>query len=221
LNEELLRAVLATLPDASTVLQPGNAALDPVYGGRVGDRFGAPAWNYYQVLLDANGRKGGTTCGTALAYWMGKSGFPADMVNRKVDDADAPGGGFMPGSQITKEVSGAQKHGYYLKPDAVGTDWQPGDGYHVDHPPKPNSDHVGVVLAVTPNADGTVAIETGDGGQGTGADIKRNLRVLSADGKTITLNGVAARVLGIIRASDAERLGVDVSAWDVHRGHGP
>jgi hypothetical protein len=141
----------------------------------------------------------------ALAFWMGKAGFPADMVNRKVDDADAPGGGFMPGSQITKEVGGAQKHGFYMKPDAVGTDWQPGDAYHVDHPPKANSDHVGVVVAATPNADGSVTIETGDGGQGSGADIKRTLRTLSADGKTLTNNEtrIAARVLGIIRASDA------------------
>ena len=202
MNDQLLQAALATLPDSKTILRPSDAAIDPIYGGGRREAFGAPAWNYYQMLLDANGRKGGTTCGTVLAYWMSLAGWPADMVNRKTDDPVAPGGGFKPGVQITEETEGAKKRGWYLTPDKVGTDWSAGDGYHVDHPPKANSDHVGVVISVSANGDGTFTIETGDGGQEGGASIKRNLRTLSADGKTLTLDGVPARVLGVIRASD-------------------
>jgi len=200
LNDDLLTAATELVPDASTVLRPGDPRIDPVYGGRMGDRFGAPAWGYYQVLLDANGKKGGTTCVITLGYLMGRSGWPADMVNRPADDKfGAPGSGMRPGSM--KVIDAAKVHGFYKLPELVGAAWLPGDAYHIDHPPRPNSDHVGTVASVSdPAADGTRQVETIDGGQGAGADIKRNVRTLSADGKTLALGGDVARVLGVIRA---------------------
>ena len=197
LNDALLSAVLELLPTASTVLRPGDAALDPVYGGRRADAFGAPAWGYYQRKI-ASG-SGGTTCGTVLAYWMGRAGWPLDMIDRAPTDPVAPGASFTPGLSVSKIIDGAKRRGWY---QAGGMSWQPGDAYHVDHPPRVNSDHVGAVVSVSaPRADGTRIIETGDGGQGDGADVKRNLRTLSADGSTLTLDGVPARVLGTLRAT--------------------
>jgi len=198
LNDALLASTLELLPTSSTVLRPGDAVLDGVYGQRKPDAFGAPVWGYYQTILgkndDGTPRKGGTTCGIVLAYEMAKAGWPVEMINRLPTDPVAPGSGFTPGLHISKIVGYAQKKGWYKR--TPGTDLQPGDAYHIDHPEKPNSDHVGVIVGVNGNQ-----IETADGGQETGATVKRNVRTLSADGKTLTLDGRSARVLGVIRAT--------------------
>jgi hypothetical protein len=209
MNEDLLTAGTALVPTGTTlhpVLGTPDPVLDPVYGGRGPDMNGAPSWKYYQMILGRNAdgsvRKGGTTCVITLTYLMGLSGWPKEMINRDPADQWATGSGFTPGSM--KLISVAKKLGYYKDPVTAfsGDGWQAGDGYHIDHPEKPNSDHVGMVSAVSaPAADGTRTVETIDGGQGTGADITRSLRKLSADGKTLTSPlGVSARVLGIIRA---------------------
>jgi hypothetical protein len=208
MNAALLGAGRDLVPDASTVLRPGDARLDPVYGGRVADVAGAPAWRYYDVKL-ADGSSGGTTCGVALAYLLGRAGWPADMVNRAPDDAWAPGGGFVPGLHVSKIVGGARSRGFYLGPQAGP---QVGDAYHVDHPGRPNSDHVGLVKYVgAPLPNGTRAVVTIDGGQETGATVREEERVLSADGRTLTLGGVPARVLGWIRAPQGATSGEAVA----------
>ena len=203
LDAALLREARALVPEGVT-LRPGDTALDPVYGGRIPDAFDSPAWRYYQERVGP-GKSGGTTCGVTLAYLLGKAGWPADMVNRDPSDPYAPGGGFSVGMHIARIVSGAERpdRRWYRAPGASGDALpRPGDAYHVDHPPKLNSDHVGVVESVSaPRADGTRAVTTIDGGQGTGADVKRNERVLSADGRTLTLGMTPARVRGWIRAS--------------------
>jgi hypothetical protein len=197
LDAALLAAGRDLVPAPSTILRPGDPALDVVYGGRLPDVFGAPAWGYYETKL-AGGRSGGTTCGIVLAYLMARAGWPRGMINRLPSDP-APGVGFTPGWHVTRIVEGAKRRGWYLAPPAGP---RVGDAYHVDHPPKPNSDHVGLVESVSPaRADGTRTVTTIDGGQGTGADVQRQTRTLSADGRALTLNGVPARVLGWIRAS--------------------
>ena len=205
LNDDLLAAALAVVPPG-TVLHPvlgtPDPVLDPVYGGRKPDMNGAPAWAYYQMILgknpDGSVRKGGTTCVITLTYFAALAGWPKEMINREPTDQWATGGGFTPGSMKFLDV--AKKRSWYKSGAAIG-DWQATDAYHIDHVGKPNSDHVGLVETVSdPAADGTRQIGTIDGGQGTGADIQRNTRTLSADGKTLTLNSVPARVLGVIRA---------------------
>ena len=198
LNTRLLAETLKLLPSADTVLRPGDAALDPIYGGRRPDAYGEPAWGYYQRVIgtnqDGTPKSGGTTCAITLGYLMSLAGWPADMVNRLPSDPVAPGGGFTAGLPVSKIVSGAKKRGWYLPPT---TPLRPGDAYHVDHW-RPNSDHVGDVVAVNGQT-----VETADGGQGRGADVHRNIRVLTSDGgnRTLTLNGVPARLLGVIRAT--------------------
>ncbi len=203
LSSRLLSATLELLPSSSTVLKPGDPIVDIIYGGRRPDVLGGPTFGYYSTYLredkDGNKVSGGTTCAITLAYLMGKAGWPADMINRLSTDV-VPGGGFVPGAHITRMVTGARarKRGWYIDHP---TELLPGDAYHIDHPEKPNSDHVGEVVGVgEKRADGTRLIETADGGQGhPGYYIHRNTRTLSADGKTLTLNGVPARVLGVIR----------------------
>lgn len=199
LNDRLLAAARELVPPGSPPLTPDapGGPLDAAYGGRLANAYGRPAWSYYQELTGPS-KSGGTTCGVALAYFMSLARWPSQMINRSTTDPVAPGGGFVPGLHISKIVGGAQGRGWYLRP---ATAWQPGDVYHVDHPPKPNSDHVGVVESVIPLPGGTYSVSTIDGGQGPGDYVSRQTRILSADGKTITLNGVQARVLGIIRAS--------------------
>jgi hypothetical protein len=199
MNDRLLAAVLELLPESSTVLHPGDAALDAVYGGKRPDAYGDRAWRYYQRKIGPD-KSGGTTCGTTLAYWMGRAGWPSDMIDRAPDDEfGAPGAKFTPGMSVSYFVAGAKRRGWYVEEAAVGV-LQPGDAYHVDRPPKPNSDHVGVVISVSaPAADGTRTVETGDGGAEDGATVKRNRRTLSADGSTLTLGGAPARLLGVVR----------------------
>jgi hypothetical protein len=205
LNRAALDAARAMLPPGAT-LRPDDAAIDPVYGGRKGELHGAPVWTYYQTVLgeseDGTVRSGGTTCGIALAYVLGQAGWPRDMVNRRVDDPWSPGGGFEAGAHLMRLVGGAKRRGWYLGPGASGA-WRPGDVYHVDHPPKINSDHVGLVERVEALSGGGARVTTIDGGQERGAVIARRVRVLSADGRTLTLDSVPARVLGVIRASPA------------------
>jgi hypothetical protein len=200
LNDALLDANLKFVPDATTVLSPGNPILDVAYGGRLPDMHGGPAWKYYQTYLDDAKKSGGTTCSTWLAYVMALAGWPAEMIDRSTTDP-APGGGFTPGWSMTKIVAGAQRKGWYRKKPAAG-DWQRSDVYHIDHAEKPNSDHVGQVLEVgDPQPDGTRRVVTLDGGQGQpGYHVQWQTRILSADGSTLTLQGVPARVLGLIRA---------------------
>lgn len=210
MNERLLDEATRLVP-GDVVLRPGDAALDPVYGGRVADQYGAPAWAYYSTKIGPD-TSGGTTCSTVLAYLMSRAGWPMDMIDRAPTDPVAPGGGFTPGMSMSKIVYGAKhppkrsgRSVWYLDAPV-----EPllGDAYHVDHPPKANSDHVGVVVRVGDRAaDGTREIVTIDGGAGSGADVQRQTRVLSADGRTLTLilpNGVRvpARMLGVIRAKE-------------------
>jgi hypothetical protein len=206
LNEKLLEATLELLPNATTILKPGDAILDVVYGGRKPDLYGGPVWGYYQTFLgdNPNGskRSGGTTCSTVLAYLMGKTGWPFDMIDRAPTDP-VPGGGFTPGGSLTKIVFGAKKPSRRWYLDKPGANLRPGDAYHIDHEGKANSDHVGVILEVGDALpDGTRRVVTADGGQGhPGYEVHWNTRILSADGSTLTLNGVPARLLGAIRAT--------------------
>jgi len=195
LNAALLAAGHELLPAPSLILRPGAPELDPVYGGRL-PGGGDGKWRYYETGH-------GTTCGVTLAYLMGRAGWPGDLVNRDPDDAyGAPGGGFEIGAHISKIVGGALRRHWYLEP-GPGVVPRPGDAYHVDRPPKVNSDHVGLVESISsPRSDGTRLLVTVDGGQGaTGADVKRSTRTLSADGRTLATNGAPARMLGWIRAS--------------------
>lgn len=191
-NPKILAAALALLPSPSDHLEPPDAGLDPVYGGRRGEMFGAPSWRYYQTRLDASGRSGGSTCGIVVGYLAGLAGWPRELLNRAADDAWAPGERFTPGHPIIALVGGAKAAGLYIP---APVELRPGDVYHVDHPPKPNSDHVGIVMSVDGQTVGTL-----DGGQGSGATIKRNVRQLSPDGRTIALDGLPAHLLGVIRA---------------------
>jgi hypothetical protein len=52
-----------------------------------------------------------------------------------------------------------------------------------------------------PRPDGTREVSTVDGGQGTGTDARWQTRILSADGRTLSLDGVPARLLGVVRAT--------------------
>lgn len=207
LNAALLSVARQLFPTPSTVLRPGDPVLDPIYGGRVADIAGGPSWGYYSVHLPGpNGttHSGGTTCGIVLAYELARAGWPKDMVNRSRLDPVAPGSGFTPGMHISKIVGGAKQRGWYRDP--TSTPPQPGDAYHEDHPPRPNSDHVGGILSVSdPRADGTRQVITFDGGAGTGADAQLHTRTLSADGQSLSLDGVPARVLGWIRADPNTR----------------
>ena len=203
MNDSLLAAALQQISDAETVIQPGSPEFNAVGGGPQFVCCGQPAWPYYQMVVSiAPPRSGGTTCSTFLAYWMSVAGgWPADMIDRKPTDADAPGGGFVPGLSLSKIIAGAKKRGWYHDAQAGDVGLQPGDIYHVDHPAHPNSDHVGIVREVRdPGPDGTREIGTIDGGQGSGADARWQTRILSADGKTIALDGIAARLLGVVRA---------------------
>ena len=231
MNDRLLAAALADLPDASAVVSPGSPTtgdrFDAAAGGRRPDYLGAPAWAYYttfaSVAPDGSKRWGGSTCATFVAYWMAKAaGWPASMVDRSPADAfGAPGSGFQPGMSLAKVVGGAKAAGLYVTADSPGFEFRPGDVYHQDHPPAANSDHVGVVRSVgEPRADGTREVVTVDGGQGAavqlpGADAAANAalsrgasarwqaRVLSADGRTLSLGGVPARLLGVVRGAPA------------------
>jgi hypothetical protein len=207
LNDRLLAATLELLPTATTVLKPGAQILDVVYGGRKPDLYGGPVWGYYQTYLgenpDGSKKSGGTTCSTVLAYLLGKSDWPADMIDRAPTDP-VPGGGFTPGRSLTNIVYGAKKAARKWYLEKPGANLRPGDAYHIDHEGKLNSDHVGVILEVGDALpDGTRRIVTADGGQGhPGYEVHWNARILSADGSTLTLNGVPARLLGAIRAPE-------------------
>ena len=224
MNDRLLAAALNLIPDAGTVIAPGSPAFDAVAGGRRPDYLGAPAWAYYSTFASVdpagNKRWGGSTCSTFLAYWMGMTGWPADLIDRAPSDAfGAPGGGFAPGASLSKIVGGGKRRGWYVAADSHGFQLQPGDIYHVDHVGHPNSDHVGLVRSVgDPRADGTRVAETIDGGQAAavnvpgasaeanaalsrGASARWQSRTLSADGRTLSLGGVPARILGVVRAA--------------------
>jgi hypothetical protein len=205
MNDDLLAVVLQQIPDESTIIQPGSNEFDDVAGGRRGEAFGAPAWAYYSTFAgqnpDGSKRSGGTTCSTFVAYWMSRAGgWPADMIDRAPTDPVAPGGGYTPGSSLSKIIFGAKRRGWYK--NAGSLDLQPGDVYHVVHPQHANSDHIGIVRAVgEAEQDGTREVCTVDGGQGTGADARWQSRILSADGTTLSLDGVPARLLGWVRAT--------------------
>lgn len=230
MNDRLLAAALADLPSPTSVVAPGSTAFDAAAGGRRPDYLGAPAWAYYATFASVdpagNKRWGGSTCATFLAYWMARSnvgadgGWPAAMIDRAPDDAyGAPGSGFQPGASLSKVVGGAKAAGIYVAADSTGFELRPGDAYHQDHPPAANSDHVGVVQSVgPPRGDGTREVQTIDGGQAAkvvvpGADAAANatlsrgasarwqVRVLSADGRTLSLGGVPARLLGVARGA--------------------
>ncbi len=204
LNAALLAVATQLFPNNATVLQPGSPLFDVIHGGRRPDAFGAPSWGYYSIFVgrnaDGSPRSGGTTCGVVLGYELARARWPADMINRLPTDA-APGSGFDIGMHVTKFIAGARERGWY---HGAPFEPQPGDGYHADHPPKPNSDHVGVIVSVSaPRADGTREVVTVDGGQPPGWYAHRNTRILSADGRTLTLSGVPARVVGYIRADSS------------------
>lgn len=226
MNDKLLAAALADLPDASAVVRPGDPDFEAAAGGRRPDYLGAPAWRYYSTFASVdpagNKRWGGSTCSTFLGKWMGQAGWPGDLLDRAADDPVAPGApgtSFQPGASLSREVAGAKRRGWYVPADSEGFDLRPGDAYHVDHEGRPNSDHVGVVKGVgDPRTDGTREVVTIDGGQGAavqlpGADAAANAalsrgasarwqtRTLSADGRTLTLGSAPARVLGVIRAT--------------------
>ena len=202
LGGRVLQVARELWPTPSTVIQQPAPLWDQILGGRVADLYGGPAWAYFATYVgEKDGKKvsGGTTCAILASYVLSRAGAPAAWINRLPTDPVAPGAGFTPGAHFPKMLNGAKAGGFWLdRPPTL----LPGDLYFVDHPPKPNSDHVGLVLERGPlRADGTREITTGDGGQtcASGQCAKIATRILAADGSTLTRDGIAARVLGAIR----------------------
>ncbi len=197
LADSIVAAALADLPDSTSVLgEP-----DPTWDERLGGKKSANQWAYFE-------RGFGTTCGVVAAAWAEIAGWPADLINR-----DPPGGdGFKIGAHISKLHDGARAHGWLHEPShGVLPDLAPGDILGTTHPSvdkdgKPLAgEHVDVVLSVTPQDDGTLAIETADGGQtddkGNQA-AKRRTRTVHANGSVVSPGSGNATVAWWIRAED-------------------
>lgn len=192
-NARLLAAALSSLPSASAVLKPPDTLWDQILGGRLAPFLDGLTWGYFSTWLgtkpDGEKKRGGTTCGIVAAYWAARAGWPVAWINRRKDDAAAPGGGFTPGAHITKLHEGARKAGWLITFDAspasssstrpatsisgVPVELRPGDLYGTEKPEglvfdgqKVDSTHVGVVKSVgTPDAKGNREVVTLDGGQ--------------------------------------------------------
>lgn len=179
--DTLVAVALESLPDSTTVLGEPSPEWDALLGGKKN----ASQWAYYD-------RGFGTTCGVVAAAWAEKAGWPADLINR-----DPPGGsGFKIGAHISRLHDGARAHGWLREPKhGELPDLQPGDILGTVHPSVDKDgnplagEHVDVVLSVEPQDDGSLHIETADGGQedahGNQA-AKRRQRSVRVDGSVVT-----------------------------------
>jgi hypothetical protein len=167
LRNKFLNVVLKDLPTSSSIINQSSPRFDELMGGKK-----APGmWERFQTNY-------GTTCAVTVVGWLLDSNAPSDMLN-----AAPPGGaGFTPGAHFTKLNAGAKSRGWWKTPvKGQLPDFRPGDIYEINHG-NGNNSHVGVVLSVTPSADGqSIAVETADGGQGstTAQEISRQVRTFS------------------------------------------
>jgi len=176
LRASLLNVVLSDLPNSNSAIDRSSPRFDELQGGKIGPG----RWRRYEDPNDNH--QYGTSCATTLVGWLLEIGAPSDMLN-----ADAPGGsGFKIGDHFPRLINGAKTHGWWRAPNTVSA-IRPGDIFFLNH--GPGTDHVGMVVSVTPNSDGSsFTVETADGGQnskGTGglADIKRQVRTFTSDGR--------------------------------------
>lgn len=171
LRSDLLNVILQDLPTSASTIDRSSARFDQLMGGKLATGM----WGRYQTNF-------GTSCAVTVTGWMLDAHAPPDMLN-----APAPGGGgFVPGAHFTRLMDGAKRRGWWRTPSPGQTpDVRPGDIYMSQH--GPNTEHMGVVVAVTPNADGSLTVETADGGQVSsaalsGPDIKRQFRTFTKGG---------------------------------------
>lgn len=197
LADAIVAAALADLPDSTTVLGEPDPRWDELLGGKKS----ANQWAYFE-------RGYGTTCGVVAAAWAEEAGWPADLINR-----DAPGGsGFKIGAHISKLHDGARARGWLHVPNKGElADLAPGDILGTEHDVvdkdgnHTRGEHVDVVLSVTPQDDGTLAIETADGGQTDSQGrqaAKRRQRVVHANGTVVSPGSGNATVAWWIRSED-------------------
>lgn len=198
LGDAIVNAALADLPDSTTVLGEPDPRWDELLGGKLN----ANQWRYYD-------RGYGTTCGVVAAAWAAQAGWPADLVNR-----DPPeGSGFKIGAHISRLHDGARAHGWLHVPNRGDLpDLVPGDVLGTEHDVfdkdgnKTRGEHVDVVLSATPQDDGTLAIETADGGQEDAQGrqaAKRRQRVIHTDGTVVSPGSGNATVAWWIHPEDA------------------
>ena len=175
LRSDLLKIVLTDLPSSDSVIAYASPRFDELMGGKTA----ADKWKRFETGF-------GTNCAVTAVGWLLEAGAPPDMLN-----AEAPGGsGFTPGAHFTRLNAGASSRGW-LKTPTKGQlpDFRPGDIFQINHVTSTGKDgsHMGLVLSVTPSADGqSLSVETADGGQGpqNGQIITRQTRTFSLGNAT-------------------------------------
>lgn len=195
--DTLVAAALEDLPNPDSVLGEPDPRWDALLGGKKS----ANQWAYYE-------RGFGTTCGVVTAAWAEKAGWPAALINR-----DPPGGsGFKIGEHISRLHDGARSLGWLHTPNKGELPpLAPGDILGTEHPSTDKNgnpitgEHVDVILSVTAQPDGTLAIETADGGQedshGNQA-AKRRQRIVHANGTVVSPGSGNATVAWWIHPED-------------------
>lgn len=176
LRRKFLDVVLGDLPDpTSTISETSNPdRWDHILGGKLGPG----RWKRFETGY-------GTTCGVAANGWLIDAGAPPVMINA----APPEGSGFTNGAHISRINSGASDPALgWLRTVQRGQlpDFRPGDLYEINHTTNDGTDgtHIGVVLAVTPSADGqSLTVDTADGGQGT-----RQAQYAGRNTRTFTLS---------------------------------
>lgn len=210
LADALVNAALADLPDSTTVLGEPDPRWDEILGGKLSPN----AWRYFE-------RGYGTTCAVVAGDWMKEAGWPADLINRAPEDGGtatmtSDGQHLAKGSigaHISKMHDGARARGWLHEPSkGVLPDLAPGDILGTEHDVvdkdgnHTRGEHVDVVLSVTTQDDGTLAIETADGGQPDSQGrqaAKRRTRTVHANGAVVSPGSGNATVAWWIRAEDA------------------
>jgi hypothetical protein len=147
--------VLSHLPTQESKLGEPDPRWDAILGGRTGP----DNWNWY-------GRAAGTTCIVTVNGFAAQTpGFPENMVVRE----PTPNGGGT--RMIQAQIKGAEARGWLRTPvRGQLPNFRPGDIFNINHATSDGTDgtHEGVVVCVTPSADGqSLIVETADGGQGS------------------------------------------------------
>lgn len=166
LRANLLRTVLADLPEPKSVLTEPSERWDHLLGGRTV----AGAWKRYGRV--------GTTCAVVVGGWLIDVGGPPEMINAAVEDG---GSGFVIGQPVARLIEGAKKLGWFRSAKRGELpSFRPGDIYWINRDTGTTVDgsHVGVVLSAAVQNDGSLRVETADGGQKVGGNegATRNVR---------------------------------------------
>ena len=208
LRADLLAVVLQDLPNPDSVINRSDPLFDELQGGKLGPG----RWARFE---DPGDHRYGTTCATTLVGWLLATGTaPPAMLN-----AAPPGGsGFTPGAHFSRMNTYAQSVGWWNTPvSGQLPNLRPGDIYELDHGAGGNA-HTGVILSVTPSADGqSLVVETADGGQNSAglADIHRQIRTFSLGDSThpvlYSATATSGWLTGWISVGGAEELPADTS----------